>query len=126
MTSQPAKQEIINDFVITAIEGGYSWFLYEAPSGGEVGTYWYPFPFAVNEVDWGLMSYDNKMEVDFPSHPDAILIEKYSMTESKMWAAIQRLAYENKQTVEGLHENNDADSADVVMQYAVFGEVRYG
>jgi len=50
MVNLPTKETMINDIVITAIESGYSWFLYEAPGNGS--PYFYPFPFVVNEVDW--------------------------------------------------------------------------
>ena len=126
MVNEDERNEIIDAMVTTSIESGYSWFVFSADRDSEDSPNWYKLPFKVHEVDWNDFGYDIDAVPDIPEYPTAILIETFTVTSDTIWDAVEKLSHEMRVTPQGLFENHDADIADSVMQYAVFGELRYG
>ena len=56
---------------------------------------------------------------------DAESYEKWELTNEKMLKGIARYCLENNENLSDLLDNHDADTADSIIQYALFDEIVY-
>jgi len=107
--NQDVSQELVDDLLCTAFEGGSMWIDYIRtpvfPEGADYGHE------VISRDGYATIAADG---------------EHFNLTLPAFIRGI-KLHCENKPTsVVALEEDHDADDADCILQYALFGEVVYG
>ena len=117
-TEHNLSVEMIEDIIVTAFEGGIN--------------YWCKL---VKVID-----FPPKMTADLSDmYASSILanggvVRLYDAESNDVWLlnrpmvikGIEMYCSENNVTPEGMYENHDADTADAIIQYAVFNEITFG
>ncbi len=128
MVDQEVTDEMIDDILTTALEGGVNYW-----SGRHVVRVpeWPPDS-VTSRYDIGGTPYASEIVshgyvIEIPEQGDeAEVIAWHRLNRYKMVRGIKLAANHYRKSLEGLHEDHDADSADVAVQFALFGEIVYG
>jgi hypothetical protein len=110
----PVSKQLLRDLLCTAIEGGSNyWADFADITRGNPAGDWYYSSAIVTEND-----------------PDTAVTTGTVVTPEMLAVGLERLALSSMPTAlthlaDALSENGDAITADVVLQFAVFGELVY-
>ena len=110
------KKQLVADVLTTALESGIPWIRGRVASialHSPLDTYQ---QFAETDIKLHIRI-DNMVDDD---------TEYIRLTREKFMDAIADYCLENNLCLQHFAEEQDADSADVIMQYALFGEYIYG
>ena len=116
--------EDINDLVTTALEGGINYWCRKAvakldKNKSYLGISEEDLPnvhFASDAIGYGgtLVLYDAESD------------DKWKLTSEKMLKGIKMYCEDNNENLSFLLDNHDANTADSIIQYALFDEIVYG
>lgn len=136
-TEQELSTEDISDLLVTAFEGGINYWcgpveiVYEN-DGSEVilgvpKELQSKVIYASDAIALGgsLLLHDIEEEDEDADDPN--YKEKWTLTKDKLIAGIlKEMKYSDFASIEKLMDNHDADNADRIIQFALFGEIVYG
>lgn len=117
--------EEINDLVVTALEGGINYWCGKAIKvRNEDNTFAGVKPEDQSKIKYAsdLIGYGGKLKLVDVEDED----EAWELTLSKMLTGIQKYCEENNVAPSDLMDNYDADTADAIVQYALFDEITFG
>lgn len=122
--SHTFTSEDINYLVVAALEGGINYWCRKAIIKLDVDKEF----FGVAEEDRtninyasDVIGYDGTLVLY-----DAESEDKWELTLEKMLKGIQMYCKENEMPLSELIDNHDADTADAIVQYAIFDEIVFG
>ena len=110
------NDQIIDDILATAFEGGINYWCREATvrDGDYKGA-----EYASSAVSKGAT-------IDLTVYEGEGVVTEKPLTRESIIHGINEAAKFRKQTVEGFYEDHDAESADMAVQFAVFGKLIFG
>lgn len=119
ISSEEITQEMIDDLFCSALEGGITYWASDCyPENGV-------FPDGATYVS-ECLSRGAKMHVVDIEERDAFGYVSYILTLPKFIDGIQKAVNHYGCSLQSLYENHDADTADVIVQFAIFGDIIYG
>ena len=109
------REEDINDLMVTALEGGINYWCRKAKI--------VKIPEGVDEIlASDVISKNGILELY-----DAESSDKWELTLEKFMKGVKFVCErEGYSSVEDLMDNYDADTADIIVQYAIFNEIVFG
>jgi|WetSurMetagenome_2_1015567.scaffolds.fasta_scaffold194679_3 hypothetical protein len=118
--------EEINDLIVTALEGGINNWCGKAEivMNADKKTFAGVLPEDQSNVHFAsdVIGYGGKLKLTDVEDDD----EVWELTLSKMLTGIQMYCEENNVAPSDLMDDYDADTADAIVQFALFGEQVYG
>jgi len=118
--------EEINDLIVAALEGGINYWCGKAEivKDKDSDTYSGVAPEDQSNVHFAsdVVGYGGKLTLTDVEDED----EKWELDLSKMLKGIQMYCEDNNIAPEDLMDNHDADTADAIVQFALFNEIVYG
>lgn len=117
--------EDINDLIVTALEGGINYWCRKAVKKVDPEGNWFGVaPENQDKIKYAsdLIGYGGTLVLY-----DAESTDKWELTLEKFMSGVKWYCEKYKYTnAEDLMDNHDADTADAIVQYALFNEIVFG
>ena len=116
---QAVTRDDLRDIFATALEGGINYWaegidVAEYPEGAEYGS------------DVPALGGSVVLRYDDPEQDEGTATGRFTVDAAALERGIVKAATHRGLTVRRFLDEQDADSADLVMQFAIFGDVVYG
>ncbi len=122
LLQQPVTAQMVDDILCTAFYGGISYWCHTV----------YPENRDYEGIEYTSESLTAGKNIVFVTdEPLAVDVEdeektEWLMTMPRFLEGMRRECMRSGMTVEAMYDNHDADTADNIVQYALFGELIYG
>lgn len=114
----PVTRQMMDDFLVTAFEGGINYWCKEIHVvGGDYKGGTYASDVISRDGDIWVVCFEPPLDDEAVS---------YRLTKPQMLSGIQKACEHFEKTLEALYDYHDAIVADVIVQYALWNEVIYG
>jgi hypothetical protein len=124
--SHEFSTENINDLICTALEGGINYWCSSAEIVKDKPTKTFVGVSAEDQTNVhyasDVIGYGGKLTLTDAEDPD----ETWELDLPKMLKGIKRYCEDRNESLSDLMDNHDAETADCIVQYALFDEIVYG